>query len=503
MKIAFRVDASMQIGTGHVMRCLTLADALADRIDTRICFFCRHLPAGLGQMIQEKGFELSILPAGIQLYEESLLAHSSWLGIDQEEDARATLELIQRDEHDWLIVDHYALDIRWERMLRPAVKKMMVIDDLADREHDCDILLDQNLYADQEIRYKGKVPNQCRTLIGPRYALLRKEFAECRQRVRPRVNGVTRVLVFFGGMDANDFTTKAIIALSQITDPQFLVDIVIGDQHPNKEGVVTLCQRLGYTCHVQTSRMADLMANADFAIGAGGGAVWERACLMLPTLSIPIAKHQVKQLGDIALSGFTYTFDAEDYTTEKIRKHVETLIENNALRHLLSVRSAETVDGKGVDRVIQSLRSEIEINLRETDHSDERYLFGWRNHPKIREVSFNKSEITWRQHQDWFNALLSDSNRVLLIGEYKNKPVGVVRFDLENDTAEVSIYLVQEIGNDGLGMPLLKSAEKWIFKHRSEIKKLKAHVLENNEVSHRFFVKAGFVPETRAYYKEL
>lgn len=503
MKIAFRVDASMQIGTGHAMRCITLADALVKLGDTKIHFICRYLPATLRQMIEEKGFELSILPISTQLNQQSALAHSAWLGATQEVDARATLDLMQSDECDWLIVDHYALDICWEQMLRPAVKKMMVIDDLADREHDCDILLDQNLYVDQERRYKDKVPDQCRTLIGPRYALLRNEFAEYRKTVKPKTKQVKRILVFFGGMDANDFTTKAIKALSQITDPKFSVGVVIGDQHPNKEGVEALCQRFGYTCYVQTDRMAELMANADFAIGAGGGAVWERACLMLPTLSIPIAQHQIRQLGEIALTGVTYTFDAEKYTTEKIQKHVEALIENSTLRHLLSLKSAEAVDGKGVGRVVQFLRSELEVKLREADCSDEKSLFEWRNDPEIRAVSFNKSEIMWHQHQDWFSALLADSNRVLLIGEYKNQPVGVVRLDLENGIAEVSIYLVQKVGNVGMGMPLLKSAEKWLSTHRNGIKKLKAHVLEDNKVSQSFFVKAGFNPEATTYYKEI
>lgn len=502
MKIAFRVDASMQIGTGHVMRCITLADALADD-DTKIHFICRHLPDSLEKMLLAKGFDVSILPMSEESSEELPLSHSDWLGVTQDVDSKATLQLIQDKGYDWLIVDHYALDISWENVLRMSVKKIMVIDDLADRQHNCDVLLDQNLYLDQELRYTSRVSSQCRTLIGPRYALLRKEFAEYRNKVKPRENKVTRILVFFGGVDAQDFTTKTILVLSQITEHKFFVDVVIGDQHSNKEEIIALCQRLSYSCHVQTTKMAELMANADLSIGAGGGAVWERACLMLPTLSIPIAQHQIKQLGDIALTGVTYTFDAEDYTTDKIKKHVEVLIENNALRGLLSGRSSETVDGKGVSRVVKFLRSELEVSIREADFSDEKSLFEWRNHPEIRLVSFNKSEIIWQQHQDWFSALLEDRNKVLLIGEYKNQPVGVVRLDLENDVAAVSIYLIQEDGNVGMGMPLLMSVEKWIFKHRKKIKKLTAQVLEDNKVSQSFFVKAGFMPQYRTYFKEL
>ncbi len=502
MKIAFRVDASMQIGTGHVMRCVTLADALLDR-DVKIHFICRYLPSSLERMLRDKGYDVSILPASEKSNEEFPLPHSDWLNVSQEIDSSATLALIQNQGYDWLIIDHYALDIRWEKKLRSEVKKVMVIDDLADREHDCDILLDQNLYADQEIRYKDKVSSQCRTLIGPRYALLRKEFSELRKKVEPRQGKVTRILVFFGGMDAKDFTSKTILALSQITEHKFFVDVVIGDQHPNKNGIETLCQRLGYTCHVQTNRMAALMANADLSIGAGGGAVWERACLMLPTLSIPIAQHQVKQLVDVALTGVTYIFDAENYTAEKIKMHAELLMDNSSLRSLLSTRSSEAVDGNGAYRVAKALRSEIEINLRQAGKLDEKSLFDWRNHPKIREVSFNKNEITWEQHHDWFSASLLNSNRVLLIGEYQNKSVGVVRFDLQNDSAEISIYLVQDNETNGLGLPLVRSAEKWICEHRSEIKKLNANVLESNKLSQGFFIKAGYTPDTRMYCKEL
>lgn len=423
MRIAFRVDASVQIGTGHVMRCLTLADTLAGD-DTKIHFICRYLPDSLEKMLREKDFDVSILSASEESKDEFPLAHSDWLGVSQQIDSSATLELIQNQGYDWLIVDHYALDICWEKALRPAVKKIMVIDDLADREHDCDILLDQNLYADQEVRYKDKVPGQCKLLIGPHYALLRKEFAERRKRVKPRVGKVMRILVFFGGVDASDFTTKTILALSQITEHKFLVDVVIGDQHPHKEKVRALCQQLGYLCHVQTNKMAELMENADFSIGAGGGTMWERACLMLPTLSVPTVQHQIKQLVDAALKGVTYIFDAENYTSENIKMHAELLMANSSLRNLLSVRSAETVDGKGAFRVAKALWTEIEISLRLADKLDEKFLFEWRNHPKIREVSFNKNEITWEQHHNWFSAVLSNSNVVLLIGEYKDKSVG-------------------------------------------------------------------------------
>lgn len=502
MKIAIRVDASSQIGTGHVMRCLTLATALVEP-DTQIHFICRHLPVNLGDLIRDKGFKVFLLPPSKLDQEAEPLAHASWLGVTQEVDAKATLDIVEDQGYDWLITDHYALDIRWEKILRPYVKKLMVIDDLADRLHDCDVLLDQNYYLNQETRYKDKLPNKCLTLLGPRYTLLRKEFSELRTQLKPKDNTVKRILVFFGGVDALDFTTKAIKAISAITEYEFSVDVVIGDQHPNKEAIIALCERSGFSCYVQTDKMAELMAQADLSIGAGGGAVWERACLKLPTIAIPIATHQIKQLTDIAAKGITYTFDANDYTPENIKKHIHSILDNPSLRHLMSVNSAEIVDGKGVERVKKVLLSNQEITLRLAVMADEKSLFEWRNHSKIREVSFNKNEISWDQHHQWFNSILQNDKRLLLIGEYKNKPIGVVRFDFLNETAEISIYLVQQHYSAGLGMPLIKAAEDWIYQYRKTTKRLNANVIESNGQSQRFFIKAGYTPVIRTYSKEL
>lgn len=504
MIVTFRADASVQIGTGHLTRCITLAEALS-RCDecVRITFVSRHILPHLQELIASKGYDLILLNNKCESEPIDELPHSEWLGTSQYKDAHDTVSAISNLKSDWLVVDHYALDFRWESMLRSSAKKIMVIDDLADRNHDCDVLLDQNLYHDQETRYKNRISSQCKMLIGPRYSLLRNEFAEFRNKVKPRENKIERILVFFGGVDACDYTTKTIIALSKIASCHFFVDVVIGSQHPNKKEIESLCIHFGYSCHVQTSKVAELMANADFAIGAGGGAMWERACLMLPTLTIPIAKHQIKQIVDVALIGATCLFDVETYTSDKIKVHIELLIENSSLRKFLSTKSSELVDGIGAQRVTQELRSEININLRQANLLDEKFLFESRSHPKIRQVSFNKSEFSWEQHQNWFRALLLSSNRVLLIGEYKNKPAGVVRFDLENDSAEISIYLVQDSEFSGLGLPLIKNAEKWIFLNRSEIKTLTAKVIEGNSVSKSFFLKAGYIPKTTVYFKEL
>jgi UDP-2,4-diacetamido-2,4,6-trideoxy-beta-L-altropyranose hydrolase len=168
MKVAIRVDASSQIGTGHFMRSLTLADALKQR-GTQIRFVSRHLPEHLRSMLMEKGHEFAMLDSAKSNVPLDELAHAQWLGVSQAQDAADSIQALSDGAWDWLIVDHYALDGRWESALRGTIKKIMAIDDLADRQHDCDILLDQNFYSDIDERYVGKVPESCQLLLGPRF----------------------------------------------------------------------------------------------------------------------------------------------------------------------------------------------------------------------------------------------------------------------------------------------------------------------------------------------
>ena len=183
--IAIRTDASCQIGTGHFMRCLTLAEALKQH-GAQIHFISRELPVYLRDMLAEKDMDFTLLADNAKASPIDDLAHSAWLGTSQAQDAQDSIQALADKAWDWLIVDHYALDMRWENALRKAAKQIMIIDDIADRQHDCDVLLDQNFYADMQSRYSGKVPAHCQLLLGPRYALLREEFRHLREQIKPR-----------------------------------------------------------------------------------------------------------------------------------------------------------------------------------------------------------------------------------------------------------------------------------------------------------------------------
>lgn len=355
MKVVFRTDATSQIGTGHFMRCLTLAEGLK-KCGAHICFVSRDLPAYLQEMLAERGLEYAALPHETSCSEVDNLSHSSWLGTSQKQDAYSTAQMLLGRLWDWLVVDHYALDARWETTMRGLAKRILVIDDIADRQHDCDVLLDQNFYADMQTRYTGKVPEHCQLLLGPRYALLRESFGALHKQIKPRAGVVKRILIFFGGMDADNYTSLAISALAGLAIEGLHVDVVIGAQHPNRAGIEGLCASLGYVCHVQTNRMAELMAAADLAIGAGGSATWERCCLGLPALLVSLAENQTgiaRSLDEIGACIYMGTKETVDVTI--IQRAITQVLHIDGKLKLLSASARSLVDGWGVNRVCQRL----------------------------------------------------------------------------------------------------------------------------------------------------
>lgn len=483
------------------MRCLTLADELKQR-GAQARFVSRHLPDYLREIVAAKGHEFKLLCSNPSEIILSDLSHAHWLDTSQQDDAQETIGVLSDKTWDWLVVDHYALDARWESALRQTAKNILVIDDIADRQHDCDVLLDQNFYADMDTRYTGKVPAHCQLLLGPRYAMLREEFRQLREQAKPRTGPVKRILIFFGGVDADNYTGRVIEALAGIGGHDFHVDVVIGAQHPRREQIEFECIQHAFVFHVQTNRMSELMAAADLAIGAGGSATWERCCLGLPALVICVADNQRKQIADAASEGLLYAPEPGDGLVLAVRRHVVALMENGFLRHAISRNGMQAVDGYGVLRVVGNLGC-TGIEIRVARHDDSEKLFEWRNHPTIRAASRNAGLIDLESHKKWFASVLTAPDKSLLIGQCNGEPIGVVRFDISGDEAEVSIYLIPGTKQSGYGSGLLHNAECWFTANRPEVNKLRAHVLGGNEPSKRLFLGAGYQVESTSYLKAL
>ena len=363
MQILIRTDSSVQIGTGHVMRCLTLADDLRGH-GAEVVFVCRKFDGNLCGYIEEKGYIVHCLPVsdapeqGDQNIETSL-KHAAWLGADWQTDARQVEEIIKELEFspDWLVVDHYALDEKWERYLRPYVKKIMVIDDLADRPHDCDLLLDQNFYENLECRYDGLVPPGCKKLLGPKYVLLRPEFREARKNLRKRDGHVKRIMIFFGGSDPTNETAKALEAIRMLNRLDIAVDVVVGNANSNKDKINELCAAMtNVVYHCQVFNMAKLMADADLFIGGGGSTTWERCCLGLPGLIMAVASNQDAIAVGCDQAGIGIHINkSKDISPHQIQIEIEKMLLNQTTLINMEKKSANMVDGKGATYVASVL----------------------------------------------------------------------------------------------------------------------------------------------------
>jgi UDP-2,4-diacetamido-2,4,6-trideoxy-beta-L-altropyranose hydrolase len=358
MNVVIRTDASTRIGLGHLARCRTLATALREQGAT-VRFICRSHPGHQIAALRAEGFDVAALPAPPDQDAANAADgdYAAWLGVSQDQDAAETLAALTAPRPDWLIVDHYGLDAHWEQALRPHVDRILVIDDLANRRHDGDLLLDQNYAPAGAIRYQDLLPPGALTLLGPAHALLRPEYAQHRQTLRPRDGQVRRVLVFFGGTDPHNLSGRALTALSDPALAHLAVDLVIGANHPQREELTAqAAASFGTRVHGPRPHLADLMAAADLAIGAGGATTWERCCLGLPSLVVSLADNQRPACAALAADGLIrYLGHADQVTAATLRAAlVQTLRDPAGLRAQASVASA-TVDGQGTHRVIDAL----------------------------------------------------------------------------------------------------------------------------------------------------
>lgn len=357
MKAVFRVDASSDIGTGHVMRCLTLAEELRSRA-TDCTFICRDHTGNLGERITQHGFQVRLLrnqKDGNQL-DNTDIAHASWLGCDWKTDADQTKGYLRNIQPDWLIVDHYALDARWEKYLSSSYRRLMSIDDIADRRHECDLLLDQNLFENILVRYQEKLPEPCIQLLGPHYALLQPEYAELRKQAKPRKAPLNHLLIFFGGADRHNLTKLTLLALERINTPFESVDVVISRQSPHYEEVK---DQVAYSSKIQLysdlPSLALLMMKADLAIGAGGATSWERFCLGLPSLVTTLAKNQrpinhgLHQMGLIKWIG-----DAETIRIDQVSSAIEKTLFLDDIGNW-SERCMDVCSGQGTALVVDAM----------------------------------------------------------------------------------------------------------------------------------------------------
>jgi UDP-2,4-diacetamido-2,4,6-trideoxy-beta-L-altropyranose hydrolase len=356
---------------------MTLAKKLSE-YGAEILFVCREHSGHLCDLISQRGFDVYRLPL-MEEKLEHLPGHEGWLGASWEVDAEQTRKFIQSLGviADLLVVDHYAVDHRWETALRANAKSILVIDDLADRLHDCDFLLDQNFFSNLVTRYQGKVPSECVTLLGPRFALLQPVYAKLHSRATPKYGPVRRILVFFGGADIENLTMTAVIAFQQLGRRDIHLDLVMTTNDTSRQTIEKEIDGwLNIHLHGLMPSLGPLMARADIAIGAGGATVWERFCLGLPSIVISIADNQKSVCEDLARADLIeYLGHVDQISLGTLCKALSQVVSLPAItdwsRDCLSV-----CDGKGANRVSEAIFTSLNFFKMSGLRDDQKIISG-------------------------------------------------------------------------------------------------------------------------------
>lgn len=472
MRVVFRCDASVPIGSGHVMRCLTLAEALTAR-GAECHFICREHPGHLLDVICQRGFPASALPiqhpfAGgggeANTGDEPLPVHSSWLGCDWRTDAEETKAILEQFCPQWLVVDHYALDYRWEMAVRPFSPRLLAIDDLADRKHSCDMLLDQNLGRLAQ-DYAALIPDGCEVLAGPHYALLRPEFVAMRphslqRRSKPELK---QILITMGGVDLPNATTQVLEALQACTlRDDCRINVVMGTHGLWLDIVREMAQRMPWPTDVLVNigDMAQCMAESDLIIGGAGTTSLEWCSLGVPALVVVLAENQRSGAQALAETGCAIVLGEVSSIKTRLKPALDQLNRSGKLGEM-GAKSSGVTDGLGVGRVVEKLTGSMgaQWSARLASIDDEQLLLTWANDPTTRLNSFSPEAISISAHHAWFEKRLRNRDASHLYIIESTAPVGQVRFDL-NDKGEweIDYSIAAEFRGKGCGKLILSTA---------------------------------------------
>lgn len=500
MQIAIRVDASIQIGIGHVMRCLTLANVLREN-GAQVSFICREFPGHLQDYINKQDFIVKLLPIPETEYitQENDPDHASWLGVSWEKDTEQTKEVLGDEIFDWLIVDHYGIDYRWHETLYSSTKNIMVIDDLADRKYSCDVFLDQTFMREKKA-YRSVLPTHSQLMVGTDYALLRPEFIGSRLKAigkRKRSDGLARIIVSMGNMDPNNFTSLVLAALEKVKwKEKPIIDVVLGSRAPKLKLVIDQAKKHVLKVNVlqDVENMAELMVKADLAIGAGGTTSWERCCLGLPSLLIKVAENQrqvIHQLVEAAAARKICNPEID------IINECNDLNKNNFVMSKMSKNAFKVVNGQGAQLVAIRIQPDLardggSVTIRNANMSDVDTVYKWQLHPNTRRYFHDTNVPQYDKHIEWFDKILGTPSRFFYIIEHKNKSAGVLRLDYQENTANghylVSIYIAPDYYKQGIGTIALGYADR-LFGDSE----LRAEVDHKNIASIKLFMKADYI----------
>ena len=474
-KLLIRADASVSIGTGHVMRCLALAQAWQDA-GGHVFFAMAESTTAIRARVAAESCEVA-----------DILAGAGTVG-----DALQTAELAKNSKCEWLAVDGYQFGEDYQRAITAQGWKLLFLDDYGHTgEYLANVVLNQNVSANEAL-YGNRSP-KTRLLLGPRYCLLRREFSAWRDWKREVPAIGRRVLVTMGGSDPENFTARAMDALIRTEIEELEAIVVVGGSNPHAETLERTAAESRKKIRVgrDVANMAELMAWADVAVSSAGTTCWELCLLALPSLLVDVAANQTALAQEMARLGCAiHVGGPKDYTAEQLADQIEALLRSGDRRVDLSLRCRELVDGRGAQRVVSAMHGRLQ--LRAAQASDCRLLWEWANDPQVRAAAFSSAPIPWERHQAWFAGKMKDPHCTILIAEDDaGRQVGQFRVDWRSGyDGDIDVSVAPQFRGSGNGALLIDLGVSQLLEKRGG--QLHAFVKVENQASRRAFEQAGF-----------
>jgi UDP-2,4-diacetamido-2,4,6-trideoxy-beta-L-altropyranose hydrolase len=472
------------MGTGHVMRCLALAEPWF-AAGSKVTLAAQLMPDALGQRALKTG----VIPHSINAEGGSL------------EDALETLALAAQHPNAWVVVDGYQFTETYFTLLKQAGVKVLQVDDFGGLKHyETDFVLNQNLGVTAEW-YPQREKN-ARLLLGTRYVQLRGEFLQQSKVKHPDTGKTVRILVTLGGSDPDNVTAKVIAALQII--PAIEATVVIGGSNPHWDSLQASIKNSPSSIRLirNASNMPELMAHADLAIAAGGTTAWELAYMGVPMMTIVLADNQRSNGEQLEAAGVSINLGwHESIASEALKTQIEMLTKDPRKISEMGAKARRLVDGLGSFRVWLRL-NQSSLTLRPATPDDAKLIFDWANDAGVRAVSFSSEPILWENHLAWFNAKLSDPHyRIWVATDVEGTPLGQVRFQLEGSAATISISLDAAYRGKNRGSLLIWTASRQLFHELPALTKIHAYIKPDNGASIRAFEKAEFVKQSETTVK--
>lgn len=476
--LIIRADASTQIGTGHLMRCLALAQAWKDT-GGKVAFITVCQSEGLLQRLREEEFDIYPLT---HPYPDS-------------DDWNYTRDILAANPTAWVVLDGYHFDEVYQQRVKESRHDLLVIDDMAHLKHYyADIVLNQNLHAPQ-LHYSGEP--YTRLLLGTRYVLLRREFLSWKDWRRDIPEVAKRILVTLGGSDPENYTLKVTQALQKVEVPGLEVTIIVGASNPHTDileaGVRQSHFPVSLIC--DTKNMPELMVKVDVVVCGAGTTTWELAFLGTPIIALILSDNQRLVAEQIEAIGLGKALTGKEISsTELLIKEITLLIKDAEFRRRAAAKGRQLVDGQGPQRVLAALKeaNRPRLRLRPAAAEDCRQVWEWANDPVVRAASFSSEPIPWEDHVKWFETKLHSPGCFFnIVLDDKGIPVGHVRFEVVGSEAEINMSVGSRFRGKGYGAEAIQIASELMLK-KVGVSRLCANIKQYNVASIRAFKRAGY-----------